>query len=515
MNMKIIDFYTRVINSLKLKVTEDGFVRMELSDGKSQPINSNGKPLVLPTKKHIDTMVDIDDDGKVVLNKTLFNPLKENVVSKTNYSLMTTKDNIEKRLSHNFASIGALLIELASDAAHQKKTPIEINKFLVSLSEITNKNPAIAKVVDTKTLDAWNKIYFNTVDPTVKHKLVKIFLKRNGTYKGDKYNCLAVCDFPVYEDLLKDDVTEVLGVNLRKKDVAVFKLIYEFVFGVFTDEKNTINYPSNDGVSPGFISLFTMYISLIDRYNRLLKPLKDIDEENFDTAYTELQVTLEELDKLSIYEKDLFIIPSQEESNRMKVSVADAPNVMANVVNNPMQQLTQNTMVSSSTQPAYQVNQDTQLDDNPMSRALRNMGGRTVVTAETLRNNFNNGMLPGGIMHNPQYAQQQAVLPTQSMIPQQQYAAPQQYATPQQQPYSQRGFVANPFLNGGATVQNTRPVPQQQYAAPQQYAMPQQQYAAPQQQYQAPNVMTMPNNTGFVNNGNVIGYDVYGNPVYR
>ena len=503
--MNVIDFYKRVITSLKLSYTSDGFIQTS-SSGVKKTISANNHPLVLPTKEHIDTSIDVDGDGNPVIIKTLYNPLNENIIKRDTSSLEKTLSIVEITLGNSFAYIGELLLMLASDTKYQNKTSIEVNKFLISLNEIVNRD--INSKVDDKSIELWGKMYAKSFETDSYKKFLKIFLKKNGKYAGDKFNRLAVCNFPAYDVLISDDVSE-FNLKLRKKDIVVFKLIYDYVFGSLKDVKNTINYGSNDGVSPAFISLFTMYLTIATRFNTVLKSLKHIDVDKYDSAFIKLDVTIDELDKLSKYSNDLYVIPSELEINKMKAhsvsSIANAESMISNAMNKqrPMVQGLVNDMSNvNNTVPEAVVE-----DNNPMSKALRNLNGRVLPTVDTIRNNINNGGMQGGIIHNPNMAPRQQPIQqgnpflNNGMMPQQQ-VAPQYYQQPMQQ--------HNQFVNNGMIPQQ-----QQYYQQPMQQPMQQgnpflnngmipQQQVAPQYYQQSMQPA----------NGRVLGYDQNGSPIY-
>ena len=313
--MKLINFYKKVVASLGLTTTKDDFIQIAVGDTKTT-FTVNGKPLVLPTKDHIDSAVDVDDDGRVVITKVLFNPLNEDVIKGDSVSLKKTKDIIERRLTHAFASIGELLLTLASNPALQKKTSMELNKFLMALNKADNTN--IKSVVDEKSIDLWVKIYGKSLEIDPAKGFIKLFLKKGGTDKGTKYNRLAVAGFPILEQLQDADRdTPFFGIKLRNKDITVFKLIHEYVFNNI-DDKYTMSTGSNDKESPGFISLFNLYIQMGERLNKILSSLGNIDQETVDNAVLDIKVTEKELEELAMYKGELVLIPNDVELNRKK-----------------------------------------------------------------------------------------------------------------------------------------------------------------------------------------------------
>jgi len=78
--MSLIEYYKTVIESLGMEVSDDGFVKIKVSEDNTVMQRAGGLPIVLPTDDHIGSLRSIDDNGKPVVSKVLFNPLNENVI---------------------------------------------------------------------------------------------------------------------------------------------------------------------------------------------------------------------------------------------------------------------------------------------------------------------------------------------------------------------------------------------------------------------------------------------------
>ena len=101
--------------------------------------------------------------------------------------------------------------------------------------------------------------------------------------------------FPVYDTLLEAvPETPMFGTKLRKKDIAMFKLIFEYLFPVRT-KHNTVEEGSSDPEAPGFVSLMSLYIKQTQILINTFEELKAIDQEYYDKGKIDMQVTLEEI----------------------------------------------------------------------------------------------------------------------------------------------------------------------------------------------------------------------------
>jgi len=447
--MKLMDFYKKVLHSLGLEVSQDDFVQINLG-GKPTMFTVNGKPMVLPTKEHIDTSIEPDGNGNIMVTKVLFNPLNEDVIKGDSTSLKKVKDIAEKKLAHTFAAVGELLLTLASNPKLQKKTDMELNKFLIELNNVYDGKAK--DKVDDKSVDTWSKMYAKSLKEPASKSFLKLYLKKNGRYDGNRYNRLAVASFPFYEMLLEaDKTTPVYGYKLRIKDLAVYKLIYTYVFNMM-DENHSVVVGSNDNESPGFIALFKLYIKLGTRMNKILKSLTSVNRELVKEATLPIEVTDKDLEKLSIFKSELFTIPSELELNRQKA---------------PKQQTQQQEVVQQ--QPTtYVPGMQQQAPVQQQAQPVVNESD----TASTVHK-----ILYGGAKQQVQ----QSVPPTyqQPMAPAYAQPAPPQNARPVginqiQQPIA--GYQQPQY--GQPMQQYTQPMPQ--------YPQPMQQYAQPIQQQSRP-----------------------------
>lgn len=324
MSKSLIEFYKDVLSSLGFPSNNDGYILVGENDDK-MPITVDGKPLVLPLKTHVSSLLETDDNGEIVATKVLYNPLKESAIKGNSLSLVKTKTFVEGRLSYSIAMAGYLLLVLANKQELQKKVSFEVSKFLGAIHGIKNMN--IKELVDDKSIQTWLNLYNNAMDNGLGY--IKIYLKKSGKENGVKYNRLAVLSSPVYSDLIKADTnTPVMGIKLRNKDLKVFKILFEYLLEGIAEDPNTVTIGSNDLESPAFISLMELYIKLITKINTVVEELSNIDKEKAESAYTLLSISTDELKGLAKYATEVNIIPSENEieMNKNTVSTQDIQN---------------------------------------------------------------------------------------------------------------------------------------------------------------------------------------------
>lgn len=309
MSKTLIEFYKDTLSSLGFPTNNEGYILVGEGEEK-MPITVDGKPLVLPLKKHIGSILDTNDDGEIIVTKVLYNPLKESAIKGNSLSLVKTKTFVEGRLSFSLAMAGYLLLTLANKQELQKKVSFEISKFLSAIHGIKNMN--IKELVDDKSIQTWLNLFNNAMDNGLGY--IKIYLKKSGKENGVKYNRLAVLSSPVYSELIEADAnTPVMKIKLRNKDLKVFKILFEYLLDGISESPNTVTVGSNDLESPAFISLMELYLKIMTKINTVVQELSNIDKEKAEAAYTLLSISLDELKDLNRYTTEVNIIPSENE----------------------------------------------------------------------------------------------------------------------------------------------------------------------------------------------------------
>ena len=442
--MSLVKFYENTLESLGLETSEDGFIFIKTERDRIQ-LTTEGKPLVLPTKDHIKTLLVKGDSGDIEVTKFPYNPLNENVIKGDTLSLKKTKIIVEQRLSMMLSVAGDLLLTLASDPKLQKKTSHELNKFLSSLSEA--QAPNIKKLVDDTSIANWNSI-FTKMFKTDKF-MASIYLKKSGVYKGTKYNRLATLKSPLLTELEKADrETPVYGVKLRPKEITINMLMLKFMIGDL-DENNVMSIGSNNTESPAFIALMSIYIKLATRLNKLIKSLKHIDVEEADKVMVDLKIKLSDLDSVNLYRNEASHIPNELDLNRKKEK-KHIPEFNAAMINSVAPN--HNAQAAPVNQPAYDLS--TPLPPNVNQQPEEK----------------------GDIINKILYGNNIPVVPT---MPKQQNYQPQQQMGYMQQMQQPQGYP----MTGGQQPYN----PMMQTQQPQAFQQPQQMgFAQSVQQMQQP-----------------------------
>lgn len=351
--MTLVDFYRQVLSSLKL-TEKDGYMYVGSGDGLI-PLLAEKKQFVLPTKERLKDLLDQDEDGNAIVARLPYNPLNEDVVKGDTLSLQRTKTYVEKRLGHAIARVGEALLSLASNKKLQTKTNMEINMFLSQLNEANGPN--IKQVVDNTSIEKWASIYANSLKEK-EVNMVDIYLNKAGVSEGVKYNRLAVLNSPIYDILVDEKTTKdtpILDVKLRNKDLIIFRLMIKYLLEGL-NENNCIELGSNDNDSPAFIALYSLYIKLMTRLNKLMKSLLTVDK-TLEEDIVDLPISVEDLADLKVFKSELVLIPNENDLNRTLKGPSIRNASVASILNNGADR------VKSAAYPTEPVEYNTKLEE--------------------------------------------------------------------------------------------------------------------------------------------------------
>ncbi len=305
--MNLIEFYENVIHSLGLAVTNDEYILTgEEDDDKALTIN--GVPLVIPTKEHIGTMMGMEN-GKPELVKMPFNPLKEDAIKGESGSIQSMKVVIPSIVGFKVALLGEYLLKLAEDTKLQKGVGMELVKFLASLEEANNAN--VKTIVDSKTITSWTKMYTNSLEANGTD-FIELATKRRGVIGADTFTKTTTITAPILTALDSLDGQSINGTKLRNKDITVYKLLLRFILNMLNSD-NYYSTGSNNNVSPTFISLYGVYLTTTNRFDKLFKSVKFIDPMVVGNNIVNSKIKIKDLDDLDMFRRELALIPVETE----------------------------------------------------------------------------------------------------------------------------------------------------------------------------------------------------------
>lgn len=294
----LLEFYQKLLASLHLEADHNGLVSLNL-EGTAFPAvvkDMGERRLTLPTREVLR-----QGDWS---NRVAFHPLAENVYRGESPVLKKLKSYVNFRLN-TVAMV--LLVELAEIAAnkdyHEKLSPKQ-SGILDVLPKATDK-----------TVKAFTKLIggINTNSPK---KLINIYLKHGGKYKGEDCSRLATVAFPVMDEAKSDDLT-VFGTKFpSRKDFGYFFALMDYILPE-NQVTETYSYGSRSMEAPYFDALMHAYIKVARQLNKITrlfrKHLDNPDDLLIDTKWEE------ELANLSTYRG---LIPGLE-GNDGELSIED------------------------------------------------------------------------------------------------------------------------------------------------------------------------------------------------
>lgn len=278
---ELIDFYKKIASSLGLDYDNEGYLSIRSSD---LPATVENKRLVLPTRE--------------ILRRSpwdeciAFHPMSENIYRGESDVLRALKRYAMFRIGSIISLTMAALTNLASnEALHNTLTP--------SQAEILSLMPNS----DAKTLDTFEKI-INLHSTRGKNKLVNIYLKHGGRYKGEDFSRVSVVTFPITKEFQNADRT-IFGVKLTVKDFKAFRALFCYILPD-CEVPETYSFGSRDLSTPYLDCLLTSFSKIASALNKVVYKFKDHLKDDFDDIVCDLD-WVEELGDLTRY---IGIIPT-------------------------------------------------------------------------------------------------------------------------------------------------------------------------------------------------------------
>ena len=226
--MKMLDLYENVLNSLSHEVTEKGLVNTVERDGVALPIEVDGCRLAIPMPELM-----AGDNPDLIM----FHPLKEDIGRGPSHVLEWLRGVANDEMSGEFAASVYTYLGTAAATAAQKSF-----------------SPEQSELFDTCTgaKESAVKAFHGMIQKAKKKGLqfVNIYLKRGGKdpKTGEIYRWLATVTFPFYEAFVKDPAS-ITGTAPSKPDIKSIKEAIEFLYpGIATDQQ--FSYGSNSVQAP-------------------------------------------------------------------------------------------------------------------------------------------------------------------------------------------------------------------------------------------------------------------------
>ncbi|AGX01734.1 hypothetical protein CF95_gp012 [Erwinia phage PhiEaH1] len=246
----ISKFYGQVLTAIGLSVDDTGFVTLK-QEGVNIPFTIEGKQLRVPTEEFL---ADPDWD-----NFWAFHPLGENLIRKKSLIHERTVKMAQHHLNGALTELILTMSKLAAETEQHSQVTTEQKGFLRLMEDADERTYKGIKDVLLKNMDGEEKA------------LINLFVRRNGTWKGEEVARLCSVSFPVMDEEYTGGKA-IYGKNLARVSdkEAFFKLIRHILPGI--DEADLhYNYGSNSPVAPNFHALMMAYSRVAKDINAQLK----------------------------------------------------------------------------------------------------------------------------------------------------------------------------------------------------------------------------------------------------
>ena len=252
--MKLTEIYERVLEALHIKAGPEGLLSYEALDGPLPlTVNMDGKEkrLVLPTQQ---VLTDANWNDLVP-----FHPLSEHLNRGTSQVQNTIVKIGILRLTEVLSSLMSQLSELAADKSRH-----------ASMSPKSQRILSVLPNIDKKTVEAISEI-IRRVDMTPQRRLISMFLKRNGVYKGVNSR-VCVVTVPLLDELTNSD-HKIWGVKVRVKDIEAIEALIDYILPD-ADQVETYSAPSDSKAAPYFESFLDAYEKVVTQLNKVINENK-------------------------------------------------------------------------------------------------------------------------------------------------------------------------------------------------------------------------------------------------
>lgn len=239
--------YENILKSLGCEISDD---RVYYPSGiEMKPLKVDGLEVVIPTKEMRRSANFKDYQA--------FHPLSESITLGESPVIKRFKDVVVHHLN---SALGVALIDILGVCVDKNRHSTLSPDQLELMAEIPE--------VDQKTVDLFRTLMSKVV-PGGEYQLITIYLKRKAEINGHTYNRGAMIAFPLIQELAKPDCKQVFGVDIRKKDRATLRALFEWILPGASTE--LYSRGSNSDVAPYFDCLLKTFILVQEYINNGIK----------------------------------------------------------------------------------------------------------------------------------------------------------------------------------------------------------------------------------------------------
>ena len=249
--MTIIELYQSILKSVNFVVDENHLISFVIGNNKV-PVQVSGKRLVLPVH---DVLANPDWNSTIA-----FHPLSEAIIRGESPVFRKLKIACLNRLTTVATCLVTELMGIAVDHDYHKKLSPTQNEFLDLIPNVKEETlTKLEKLLDVVSIDG-------------DHRMINMYVKRGGEYKGKKYQRVCVVDFPLIQEL-KSEGTYACGVNLNSlKNKKAIAALFNYVLP--EAEGETYSFGSNSLAAPNLHALLTSYAKIATKLNKVTNLFK-------------------------------------------------------------------------------------------------------------------------------------------------------------------------------------------------------------------------------------------------
>lgn len=299
----LLKFYTDAIGIADLIADDKGNISGGVFSGELRDATIDGRRLILPTYENLRRT-----DTTNFIN---FHPLKENVIRRGESKVMLAIRSWSTRRA--FTTMAALLTEtltLALDNSKHTRLSPDQASFIKCLGD-----------VDATSLRNLVDILASCTKSTATHAGVAIFVRRPGPRIGvesRRVRRVATMNFPLYEriaELYEQDFGDkiklpkgqkhvrekrtVNDVEIRKSDVALFKVLFELVINNIAVKEHWVCETDSD-IGPTFVSLLMTVRKFAEVANSVAQLFENVFGDAEQIKYNlEWSTTLNDINSLA------------------------------------------------------------------------------------------------------------------------------------------------------------------------------------------------------------------------
>lgn len=288
MGQKLDKLYTDILSFCSLTPNDDGEIDISyvFDKGDREPVHIENRRLVMPSEEQLRAF----HPDKVVI----FHPLQEFINRGESEVVKLLRHQLNVRINYTTLAVASALLELiASPAQHKSLTP-EQRELLLQVKGGDLTAPARFVEFAVKRFSSATSRFF-----------CNIYLKKAGSFKGQKHARVGIVQFPFYEMF---DGSEDL--KLKKGDAETFMSILEFIFPGSKDDSEAYNNFSDHRDAPWLDCLLKTSYNLAQRLNELIKLYDPFIDNAQELLFNEDWI--DAMDNMEYYRDEIRRIPSQK-----------------------------------------------------------------------------------------------------------------------------------------------------------------------------------------------------------